>query len=198
MLADLRIFRRAGRLLVGAALAVLVVASLQSVIVLRQLGYLADGYVMIYGPPLLAGEQTTRELLDLMNRSGGRELSVETDDVNDVAIGYLARPFVPEVQVVARRRGPWNVDFDLPNQPGSAPYALTAEPQLTAPKSHDVSYADGVKVLSQADHEAREPWRKRRPGPDLDPRPSRARPIDESRGVGDVGSTILRAARSGA
>ena len=35
--------------------------------------------------------------------------------MNDVAIGYLARPYVPEVQVVARRRGPWDVNFDLPN-----------------------------------------------------------------------------------
>ena len=54
-LADLAIFRRAGRLLVGTFLvAVLVVASLQSVIVLRQLGYLANGYVVTYGPPLLS------------------------------------------------------------------------------------------------------------------------------------------------
>jgi hypothetical protein len=150
-LADLAMFRRAGRIFDGALLvALLCVATLQSVIVLRQLGYLANGYVVTYGPPVVAGEQTTRELLDLVNRGGGRELSVETDDVNDVAIGYLARPYVPEVQVAPRRRGPWNVDFDLPNAPGGAPYAYAAEPQLTVPRSVDVSYADGVKVLSQS------------------------------------------------
>ena len=155
MLADLPVSRRVGRLLVGTALAAtIVVASIQSVIVLRQFGYLTDGYVMKYGPPLQTVEQTTRELIDLMSHSGSRQLSVEIDDVNDVAIGYLARPYVPEVQVVARRRGPWDVDFDLPNQSGSAPYVLTGPPQLTAPESLEVAYADGARLLSDVDDEA--------------------------------------------
>jgi hypothetical protein len=150
-LADLAIFRRGGRLLVATLLAaVACLAALQSVIVLRQLAYRENGYVVTYGPPLQAAEHVTRELIDLVHRAGGRELSVETDDVNDVAIGYLARPYVPEVQVAPRRRGPWNVDFDLPNASGGAPYALAAAPQLTAPESVEVSYADGVKVLSQS------------------------------------------------
>jgi 4-amino-4-deoxy-L-arabinose transferase-like glycosyltransferase len=149
MLADLVGSRRPGRVLVGAALAgVLVMALLQSAIVLRQLTYVSDHYVMIYGPPLAAAEQTTRELLDQLNASGGRELAVEIDDVNDVAIGYLARPYVPEVEVVSRRRGPWNTNFDLPNASGSAPYALAAEPQLTPSRVLDVAYADRVRVLS--------------------------------------------------
>jgi hypothetical protein len=149
LLGHLFLSRRAGRLLVGAALAAsITLAAIQSAIVVRQLGYLTDGYVVTYGPPLAVAEQTTRELIDLVNRSGGRELSVEIDDVNDVAIGYLARPYVPQVQVAPRRRGPWNVDFDLPNQSGSAPYAVTGAPQLTPPESLDVSYADGVRVLS--------------------------------------------------
>ncbi len=150
-LGQLALSRRAVRLLVGAALAATIgVAAIQSVIVLRQLGYVTNAYVVTYGPPLEAAEQTTRELIDQVNRSGARELSVEIDDVNDVAIGYLARPYVPEVQVVARRRGPWDVDFDLPNQSGRVPYALTAAPQLTAPQALDVSYADGVKAVSEA------------------------------------------------
>jgi hypothetical protein len=103
---------------------------------------------MKYGPPLDAVEQTTRELIDLMNASGARQLSVEIDDVNDVAIGYLARPYVPEVQVVARRRGPWDVDFSLPNPSGGVPYPFTGGPQLTTPQSLDVTYADGARVLS--------------------------------------------------
>jgi hypothetical protein len=141
--------RRTGRMLVPAALAAtIVVAALQSTLVLRQLGYLTTGYAVTYGPPLAVAEQTTRELLDLVNRGGARELSVEIDDVNDAAIGYLARPYVPEVHVALRRRGPWNVDFDLPNQSASPPYALTAAPQLTAPEPVGASYADGVKVLS--------------------------------------------------
>jgi hypothetical protein len=150
MLVDLVASRRPGQVLVGAALAgLLVVATIQSVIVLRQLDYVTDHYVVIYGPPLAAAEQTTRELLDQLNHSGGHELAVEIDDVNDVAIGYLARPYVPEVQVVARRRGPWNEVFDLPDaKSGSAPYELGAEPQLTTPQALDVSYADGVRVLS--------------------------------------------------
>jgi hypothetical protein len=149
MLGDLVRSRRAGRVLVGGALAAIIgVATLQSIIVVRQLGYVSDAYVMIYGPPLRAAEQTTRELIDLLNQGGGRELSVETDDVNDVAIGYLARPYVPEVQVAPRRRGPWNVDFDLPNQSGGAPYVLSSAPQLTAPEPLDVSYADGARALS--------------------------------------------------
>ncbi len=149
MLADLVASHRPGQVLIGAALAgLLVMASIQSAIVLRQLGYVADHYVMIYGPPLGEAEQTTRELLDQLAQSGGRELAVEIDDVNDVAIGYLARPYVPEVQVVSRRRGPWNVNFDLPNAPGSAPYVLAAAPQLTPPQPVDVAYADGVRVLS--------------------------------------------------
>jgi hypothetical protein len=143
--------RRAGRVLVGVTLAAVIgLAAMQSVMVRRQLGYLTTGYVMNYGPPLDAAEQTTRELIDLVNQSGGRQLSVEIDDVNDVAIGYLARPYVPEVQVVSRRRGPWDVDFSLPNQSGSTPYQLTAAPQLTAPASLEVSYTDGVKVLSES------------------------------------------------
>ncbi|HEY2596754.1 MAG TPA: hypothetical protein VGK33_22900, partial [Chloroflexota bacterium] len=149
--ADLAPSRGARRLLVGAALAAtVVVASIQSVLVLRQLGYLTNGYVVTYGPPLGAAEQTTGELLDLANQSGVRELSVEMDDVNDAAIGYLARPFIPQVEVAPRRRGPWNVDFDLPNQAstGSAPYALTAAPQLTPAQSLNVSYDDGVRALS--------------------------------------------------
>jgi hypothetical protein len=77
-------------------------------------------------------------------------LSVEIDDVNDAAIGYLARPYVPEVKVAPRRRGPWDVDFDLPNQSGSPPYVLAGAPSLTAPESLDVSYADGVRVLSES------------------------------------------------
>jgi hypothetical protein len=141
--------RRAGRLLLGAALAAIFgMASMQSFIVLRQLAYLTDAYFVNYGPPLEAAEQTTRELIDLVNRGRGRELSVEVDDVNDVAIGYLARPYIPKVQVVSRRRGPWDGDFDLPGQSGSAPYVLAAPPRLTAPESFDVYYADGVRVLS--------------------------------------------------
>jgi hypothetical protein len=147
--ADLAPSRPARRLLVGAALAAtVVVASIQSVLVLRQLEYLTDGYVVTYGPPLGAAEQTTRELLDLANQSGGRELSVEIDDVNDAAIGYLARPYLPQVEVAPRRRGPWNVDFDLPDQSGSAPYARTAPPQLTPARSLNVSYSDGVRALA--------------------------------------------------
>jgi hypothetical protein len=148
-LSELVLARRAGRWLVGAAVAAtLVVTSLQSVIVLRQLGYLTDGYVVTYGPTLAAAEQTTRELLDRVNESGSRELSVEVDDVNDAAIGYLARPYVPEVQVAPRRRGPWEVNFDLPNQSGGPPYGLAAAPFLSPPESRDVSYADGARVLS--------------------------------------------------
>ena len=149
MLAGLVASRRLAQVLVGGALAgLLVMASIQSVIVLRQLGYVADHYVMIYGPPLAEAEQTTRELLDQLAHSGGHELAVEIDDVNDVAIGYLARPYVPEVKVVSRRRGPWNVTFDLPNASDSAPYVLAAAPQLTSPQPVDVAYADGVRVLS--------------------------------------------------
>jgi hypothetical protein len=148
-LAELHVSRRARRILVGGSLAGLIaVASVQSVLVLRQLDYLAAGYVMTYGPPLQAAEQTTRELIDDATRAGARQLSVEIDDVNDVAIGYLARPYIPEVQVVARRRGPWNVDFDLPNQSGSPPYTPAVSPRLTAPRPLDVSYADGVRILS--------------------------------------------------
>jgi hypothetical protein len=149
-LANLVPSRRAGRLLVGAALAAIVgVASIQSVLVLRQLGYLADNYVPYYGLSLRAAEQLTGELLQLADRNGGQQLSVEVDDTaNDVSIGYLARPYVPEVQVVARRRGPWNVDFDLPGASGGAPYALSATPLLVPPQTLGVSYADGVKVLS--------------------------------------------------
>jgi 4-amino-4-deoxy-L-arabinose transferase-like glycosyltransferase len=149
MLGDLSPSRRVGRRLIGAALAATIgLAAMQSVIVLRELGSLSDAYVVLYGPPLEVAEQTTRELIDQVNQSGARQLSVEIDDVNDVSIGYLARPYVPEVQVVARRRGPWNVDFNLPNQSGSAPYALAAPSLLTAPESLDVSYTDGVRVLS--------------------------------------------------
>jgi hypothetical protein len=149
LLGDLPVSRRIGRLLVGAALAAtIVVASIQTAMVLRQLGYLTDGYVMKFGPPLQTVEQTTRELIDQMDTSGSRRLSVEIDDVNDVAIGYLARPYVPEVQVVARRRGPWDVDFGLPNASRSAPYAFTGPQQLTAPESLDVAYADGARILS--------------------------------------------------
>ena len=147
--------RRAGRVLVGTFLVACFRGITSRCHRLATVGIPGKWVCGTYGPPLLSGEQTTRELLDLVNRGGGRELSVETDDVNDVAIGYLARPFVPEVQVAPRRRGPWNVDFDLPNPPGGAPYALAAEPQLTAPESHEVSYADGVKVLSQATHGSR-------------------------------------------
>jgi hypothetical protein len=75
-------------------------------------------------------------------------LSVEIDDVNDAAIGYLARPYVPDVQVVERRRGPWDVNFDLPGQSASVPYALGAPLQLAAPLSLGVSYADGVRAVS--------------------------------------------------
>jgi hypothetical protein len=148
-LGQLGLSQSAGRLLVGAALtATIVVAGLQSILVVRQLGYLTSGYVVTYGPPLGVAEQTTRELLDLVNRSGGRELSVEIDDVNDASIGYLARPYVPEVQVAPRRRGPWDVDFDLPNQSGGAPYAVSAAPLLSAPEALGASYADGIKPLS--------------------------------------------------
>jgi hypothetical protein len=151
MLANLPVSERAGRGLVGAALAATVgMGSIQSVIVVRELQYLDDGYVPYYGPPLEAAEQTTRELIDRVNQSGGRELSVEIDDVNDVSIGYLARPYVPEVQVVERRRGPWDVDFDLPGPSVSPPYGLADPPLLTPPGSLDVGYADGVRVLSQS------------------------------------------------
>jgi hypothetical protein len=149
LLGELPVSRRVSRLLVGAALAAtIVMASIQTLIVVRQLGYLTETYVMNFGPPLQTVEQTTRELIDLMNDSGSRQLSVEIDDVNDVSIGYLARPYVPEVQVVARRRGPWDVDFDLPNESGSAPYAFTGPPQLSAPLSLTRSYADGVRIVS--------------------------------------------------
>jgi hypothetical protein len=151
MLADLRISHRIGRMLVGGALAATVVLSaMQSVIFVRQLAYLSDGYVAYYGPPLAAAEQTTQELIDRVNDSGGQDLSVEIDDVNDASIGYLARPFVPEVQVVERRRGPWDIDFDLPNQSNSTPYPDTGAPQLTTPESLDVAYADGVRALSDS------------------------------------------------
>src|SRR5262249_32830390 len=74
-LADLVASRRPGRVLVGAALAcVLAMAVIQSAVVLRQLDYVNDHYVVIYGPPLVAAEQTTRELLDQLNDRGGREL----------------------------------------------------------------------------------------------------------------------------
>jgi hypothetical protein len=138
-------------MLVGSAFAAIIgVASIQSVMVLRQVGYLVDGYVPTYGPPLQAAEQMTRELIDLVDHSGGRMLSVEIDGVNDVSIGYLARPYIPEVQVVARRRGPWNIDFHLPGQSASVPYAASPAPLLTIPESLDVSYPDGVKVLSES------------------------------------------------
>jgi hypothetical protein len=150
-LADLRISQRVGRMLVGGALAATVVlAAMQSVIVVRQLAYLSEGYVAYYGPPLAAAEQTTQELIDRVNDSGAQDLSVEIDDVNDASIGYLARPFVPEVQVVERRRGPWDVDFDLPNQSNRTPYPVTGAPQLTPPESLDVSYADGVRALYES------------------------------------------------
>jgi hypothetical protein len=151
MLADLRVPRRTRQMLLGSALAATIgLAAIQSVIVLRQLGYLSQRYVAYYGPPLAAAEQTTQELIDQVNDSGGRDLSVEIDDVNDASIGYLARPFVPEVQVVERRRGPWDVDFDLPNQTDSTPYAVDEAPQLTTPRSVDVSYLDGVKALAES------------------------------------------------
>jgi hypothetical protein len=143
--------RRGGRILVGGALAAIIgVAAIQSVMVLRELDYVANAYVPKYGPPLDAAEYMTRELLDLIDQGGARALSVEIDDVNDVAIGYLARSYVPEVQVAPRRRGPWNVDFDLPGQSSNVPYLLAASPLLSAPAPLDVSYADGVKVLSAA------------------------------------------------
>jgi hypothetical protein len=149
MLGNVSRVRRAGRVLMGAGLAAtLGMASIHSAIVLRQLGYLDDAYVPYYGPPLEAAEQTTHELIGLVNQNGGRELSVEIDDVNDVSIGYLARAYVPEVQVVERRRGPWDVDFDLPNHSDNPPYGLDDPPHLTPPESLDVSYADGVRVIS--------------------------------------------------
>ena len=93
MLGSVALSRRAARTLVGAALVgVIGMASLWSVIVVRELGYLTNGYIVTYGPPLAAAEQTTRELIDLVNYSSARQLSVEIDDVNDVGIGYLARP----------------------------------------------------------------------------------------------------------
>lgn len=152
VLGNLALLQRNRRMLVvGALLAgVIGMAVMQGVIIMRGLAYLTEGYVVTYGPPLAAAEQTTRELIDLVNNSGGRQLSIEVDDVNDAAIGYLARPYVPEVQVVARRRGPWDVNFDLPNQPGGPSYQVSGPPQLTAPESLDVAYADGVKVLSAA------------------------------------------------
>jgi hypothetical protein len=148
-LADLGLARRTSRMLVGITIAATIgVAAIQSAIVLRELGYLTDGYVLTYGPPLQAGEQTTRELIDQAKQSGARQLSVEIDDVNEVSIGYLARPYIPEVKVVERRRGPWDVNFDLPAQSASVPYAFVGPPQLTAPRSLDVSYTDGVRALS--------------------------------------------------
>ncbi|MBV9578021.1 MAG: hypothetical protein JO057_05465, partial [Chloroflexi bacterium] len=149
MLGHLGLRQHAGRWLVGVALAAtIVVAMLQSALVVRELGYLTSGYVVTYGPPLGAAEQTTQELLDLVNRSASRQLSVEIDDVNDASIGYLARPYVPQVQVAPRRRGPWNVDFDLPNPSGSPTYASSGASQLSPPQTLDVTYADGVKPLS--------------------------------------------------
>ena len=148
-MAQLRFSHRAGRILVGGALVgVLGAVSIQSAIVVRALDYLANGYNVKYGPPLQVAEQTTRELIDLMNNSSASQLSIEIDDVNDAAIGYLARPYVPEVQVVERRRGPWDVDFSLPGPSGNAPYVLSTAPQLSTPQSFDVSYADGVRALS--------------------------------------------------
>jgi hypothetical protein len=148
-LAEIGFSHRVRRILVGGALAgVLAIALIQTLIVVRALDSLTTGYVVKYGPPLQVAEQTTRELIDLMHASGGRQLSIEIDDVNDAAIGYLARPYLPEVQVVSRRRGPWNVDFSLPGQSGSAPYALLTAPQLSTPQSFDVDYADGVRALS--------------------------------------------------
>lgn len=151
-LAELSLPRRAGRLLAGLALAATVgVASIQSVMVLRQLRYLTDTYVPYYGLPLFAAEQLTGELIALVRHSGGQQLSVEVDDVtNDVSVGYLARPYVPEVQVVERSRGPWDIDFSLPDQGGSPPYALSDTPLLTAPRPLDVAYADGVRVVSES------------------------------------------------
>jgi hypothetical protein len=150
-LAALRLSRRASRMLVGTALgAGIGLASIQSVMVLRQLDYLTQAYVPDYGPPLDEAEQTTRELVDRVDQSGGRQLSVEIDDVNDVAIGYLARPYVPDVQVVRRRRGPWNTDFDLPGQSGAPPAVPGPAPQLTTPARLDVSYTDGVRALSES------------------------------------------------
>jgi hypothetical protein len=116
--------------------------------VVRQLEYLASTYVPYYGPPLDAGEHMTRELVDLVHQTGAQELSAEVNDVNEVGIGYLARPYVPEVQVVSRRRGPWEVNFDLPNQPGDPPYARAATPLLSAPESLNIAYADRVRAVS--------------------------------------------------
>ena len=136
------------RPILGLGLAGLVAsASIQTVLVLRQLDYVAAGYAPDYGPPLAQSEAVAREVERFGASSGSQQLSVELEGDSE-PIAYLARPFFPTLDLV--KVGPVGLGPQLTSALPVADQRLPGA-VLGPLEALDLHYADGVVALFASD-----------------------------------------------
>jgi hypothetical protein len=139
---------RWGRPLLGLALgSVLVMAAIQSFIVVRMLNRLATQDEPSYGPPLALTRSIAREVAGFGFATGSQQLAVEFWGTDSQPIAYLTRPFFPSIEVAIVGQ------VGLGPRLGSTPAPPESPPGqrlLGAVEQPELSYADGVKVLYAA------------------------------------------------
>src|SRR6266851_5399544 len=137
---------RWSRPLLGLALGgLLLFAAIQTVIVVRLLNRVAVEDEPSYGPPLAFSEQLAQELASFGATGGSQHLAIEFWGSDSEAIAYLTRPFFPKLEMAIEGQ------IGLESRSGSPPMPSVPPPpqRLLAPVERlDLSYADGVKVLS--------------------------------------------------
>lgn len=132
------------RPLLGLALGSLVVmAVIESLIVVRLLDRLAVQDEPSYGPPLVRTQAIAREVAGFGAASGSQHLAIEFWGTDSQAMAYLTRPYFPNIELVVV--GQVGLGPELANSP--APAGPPAVQALLGPvQPLNLRYADGVQV----------------------------------------------------
>jgi Dolichyl-phosphate-mannose-protein mannosyltransferase len=137
---------RWGRPLLGLSVAgLMLLASIHVLMVVRLLDRLAIVTEPTYGAPLVRSEAVAREVVGFGARSGSQHLVVELRGPDSQPLGYLARPYFPELEVA--NLGEIGLGPRLAGMPAS-PEGPPAQPVLGPLEQLDLRYGDGVEVLS--------------------------------------------------
>jgi hypothetical protein len=132
---------RSWRLGVLAVAMLVGIASIQTLMILRELDYLAFGYAPGYGPTLAHSEEMAREVVQFGQAAGSQHLAIELEGLDREPIAYLARPWFAQLDLA--NVGPVGLSagtdrHTLPEQDSAR--LLGKDTQL------DLRYDDGVEL----------------------------------------------------
>jgi hypothetical protein len=127
-----------------AVISLVGVACVQSLLVQRELDFLATRYAPEYGPPLAQSQQIASELMSFGASSGSTHLVVELAGPDHEMMAYLTRPAFPTLDLIKVGA------VGLGSRLASPPTYTTSQAmvRLVAPQPLGLRYADGVEVLA--------------------------------------------------